>query len=131
MSTIISCFQTLKSQLWGWKDEIRDLLADLRLTMHERASTVYPVTSGIPFLGFRIYPEYRRLKRKNGINFSRRLRRYYRAFERGELSREEMTQRVRGWIAHVAQGDTWNLRRSLLSEPLPKRHCQTVTKTRS
>ena len=45
-----------KRQLWAWKAAIRDRLARLRLTLHERESTVYPVASGIPFLGFRIYP---------------------------------------------------------------------------
>ena len=64
-----------KRQLWEWKDAIRERLAGLRLTLHERESTVYPVTGGIPFLGFRVYPDHRRLKRRNGVAFARRLRR--------------------------------------------------------
>jgi hypothetical protein len=108
-----------KAQLWQWKAAIVDFLAGLRLRLHARSSTVYPVGNGIPFLGFRLYADHRRLKRRNGVNFQRRLARCYRQFGRGELSKDELNQRVRGWVAHAAQGDTWGLRRSLLSRPLP------------
>ncbi|MEE9304495.1 MAG: reverse transcriptase domain-containing protein [Thiotrichaceae bacterium] len=108
-------FSDSKQQLWEWKTAIREFLYGLRLVMHEKSSTVYPVKAGIPFLGFRLYPDYRLLKRKNGVNFQRRLKRYYRAYYRGELDRETMNQRVRGWIAHVEKADTWGLRRSLFS----------------
>jgi len=110
-----------KRRLWDWKAAIREFLVGLRLALHERSSTVYPVTNGIPFLGFRSYPEYRRLKRRNGVNFQRRLQRYYRGYTRGELSRDALNQRVLGWIAHVSLADTWGLRRSLLSRPIPLR----------
>ncbi len=100
-----------KRQLWTWKAAIRDHLAGLRLTLHQRQSTVYPVKIGITFLGFRVYPTHRRLKRRNGALFGRRLKKNYRALERGEIDKEELNVRVRGWIAHAAHGDTWRLRR--------------------
>ena len=118
-ATRLLLFADNKPQLWNWKREIMDFLAGLRLTLHEKSSTVYPVSHGVPFLGFRLYPEYRRLKRKNGVNFERRLRRFFREYERGELSRDEMNRRVRGWIAHVEYANTWGLRRSLFSRTLP------------
>ncbi|MCX7112387.1 MAG: reverse transcriptase domain-containing protein [Proteobacteria bacterium] len=110
-----------KPQLWAWKTAIVEFLNHLRLVLHEKSSTVYPVANGIPYLGFRLYPGYRLLKRKNGVNFQRRLKRYYRAYARGELGRDALNQRVRGWIAHVAYADTWGLRRSLFAMPIPKR----------
>ncbi|MCB1859865.1 MAG: RNA-dependent DNA polymerase [Gammaproteobacteria bacterium] len=113
-------FSDDKQQLWNWKLEVKQYLIALRLSLHEKESTVYPVESGIPFLGFRIYPDHRRLKRRNGVNFSRRLRRNYRAYARGELAKEELDIRVQGWIAHAKHGDTWRLRASLLRNPLPK-----------
>ena len=42
---------------------MQDFLAGQRLVLHERPSTVYPVANGIPFLGFRVYPNRCRLKR--------------------------------------------------------------------
>jgi RNA-directed DNA polymerase len=116
-------FADEKQCLWEWKRAIQDFLAArLRLALHERASTVYPVSNGIPFLGFRVYPTHRRLKRRNGVAFARRLRRHCAALARGELTYEELGQRVQGWVAHAAHGDTYRLRRSLfLSHPIPRR----------
>lgn len=114
-------FADSKPQLWAWKAAIVEFLNRLRLVVHEKPSTVYPVATGIPFLGFRLYPHYRLLKRRNGVNFQRRLKRYYRAYQRGEMGRETMNQRVRGWIAHAANADTWGLRRSLFAIPFPVR----------
>lgn len=106
-----------KGQLWRWKTAVRDLLADLRLALHERESTVYPVSNGIPFLGFRVYASHRRLKRRNGVAFQRRLRRWYANVGRGALGYDELAQRLQGWVTHAAHGDTYRLRRSLLCAP--------------
>jgi len=107
-------FAPSKRQLWEWKAAVRKKLTSLRLTLHERESTVYPVTNGIPFLGFRVYPTHRRLKRRNGVAFARRFRTLRRAAARGEITPEALLQRVRSWIAHTAHGNTYRLRRALL-----------------
>ena len=106
-----------KRQLWEWKDRVRERLALLRLTIHERESTVYPVTAGIPFLGFRLYPDHRRLKRRNGVAFARRLRGWRAEVAHGKLNVADLSPRVQGWVAHAAHGDTWGLRRALLASP--------------
>lgn len=108
-----------KTQLWEWKTAIREFLYGLRLSLHEKSSTVYPVNNGLPFLGFRLYPDHRLLKRKNGVNFQHRLQRNYRAYARGELSYTDLNLRVQGWIAHVSKADTWGLRQSLFNTPIP------------
>jgi RNA-directed DNA polymerase len=113
-------FSEQKRQLWSWKTAISDFLASLRLTLHKRESTVYPVKNGIPFLGFRLYPSHRRLKRRNGVAFARRLPQWYAALARGEMTLEELQSRVRGWISHAKHGNTWGLRQALLSTPIPR-----------
>jgi retron-type reverse transcriptase len=110
-------FSDDKKQLWQWKNNIHEYLKTLHLQMHEKPSTVYPCVQGIPFLGLRLYPDYRRLKRRNGVNFARRLSRYYRSHQRGEMALPELTNKVAGWVAHVEHANTWGLRKSLLSSP--------------
>ena len=110
-----------KQSLWRWKREIADLLTALRLRMHERESTVYPVRNGIPFLGFRIYPHKRRLKRRNGVAFARRFKSQCVAVAAGEITHEKLAQSVRGWLAHAAHGDTGGLRRALTSAQIVPR----------
>ncbi len=112
-------FGATKRELWAAKTAIREALDGLRLTLHERSSTVYPVRCGIPFLGFRVFPTHRRLRRRNGVAFSRRLRSLRRRLAAGEITLEEFLVRVRGWVAHASHGDTRGLRRSILcAEPL-------------
>jgi RNA-directed DNA polymerase len=99
-----------KSQLWEWKARIGEFLQSLRLVMHPRKSTVYPVSSGLPFLGWRIFPTHRRLKRDNVRDFARRFRAQVGAFRRGEITLDKLTECTRAWIAHAAHGDTYRLR---------------------
>ena len=107
--------------LWEWRAAIVEHLESLRLTLHEQRAQPRPVTEGIPFLGFIAYPTHRRLKRRNGIQFRRRLQAKLAACAQGEITFEELDASVQGWVAHVRYGDTWGLRRTLLSSiSLPK-----------
>ena len=53
-----------KAQLWEWRAALVERLARLRLTIHEESAQPRPVTEGIPFLGFHVFPGRRRLKRR-------------------------------------------------------------------
>jgi len=106
-----------KAQLHAWKDAIRSFLEDsLRLVLHPRKSVIFPVTEGLDFCGFRIYPTHRRLRRSSVRRFVQRLRRQREAYCAGALSLDEMTTSVRSWIAHAVHGDTWRLRRRLFAD---------------
>jgi retron-type reverse transcriptase len=105
-----------KAQLHAWRAAIIEQLAALRLTLHEGRAQISPVTHGIPFLGFRVYPTHRRLKRRNGVNFQRRFKGLGRQYERGELSLGQLTASVRGWVNHARYGDTYGLRRAVLGQ---------------
>lgn len=104
-----------KATLHHWKRAVIAFLATLRLSLHEAESGVFPVATGIPFLGFRVYPDHRRLRRRNGMAFARRYRRLRAAYTAGQISFERLTASVRGWVAHAAHGDTYGLRRALLA----------------
>jgi RNA-directed DNA polymerase len=104
-----------KWQLRDWRAAIIEWLATLRLTLHENRAQARPVSEGIPFLGFIVFPTHRRLKRRVGIAFRRRLRRRLAAYVAGEIGSDQLAASILGWIEHVRHGDTWSLRRSLLS----------------
>ena len=101
--------------MWAWKHAIIERLADLRLTLHARSSTVYPVRHGIPFLGFVTYPTHRLLKRRNGLAFARRFRQHLRQLAAGEVEYGTVKAAVRGWLGHAVHGDTYGLRRALIT----------------
>jgi hypothetical protein len=105
-----------KATLWAWRAEIVNFLRSLRLTIHGDRAQVYPVRTGIPWLGFRIYPTHRRLLRRNVKAFARRLRAQRDAYRAGQLSAKEMQRSLQAWIAHARHGDTYHLRRALLRQ---------------
>ncbi len=89
----------------------------MRLTIHPAAQP-RPVTEGIPFLGFIIFPHLRRLKRRKGIYYRRRLWQLIVAYEAGLIPLDVLTASVRGWINHVRYGNTVGLRKAILRMPI-------------
>ena len=119
-------FSDSRRELWHWRDAIVDRLAKMRLTVHARAQVV-PVNAGIPWLGFVVFPTHRLLKARKVHHFSRRLHDRWRAYCAVEISFAEFDATVKGWINHVRYGDTWGLRRHLLSKPLKRDREMSVT----
>lgn len=110
-----------KPTLHHWRQAISRFLAQLRLLIHPHKTRIYPTICGIPFLGFTVFADHRRLKRSNGVAFSRRLRGKVRALAQGHLTRAELHASVQGWVAHAQHGDTYRLRTALLSRvPIPR-----------
>jgi RNA-directed DNA polymerase len=109
-------FADSKRQLRNWRSQIVDYLATLRLRFHERRAHITPVDQGIPWLGFVVYPAYRKLKRRNVVHFRQRLERNITLFWRGDISFAELDASVQGWINHVRYADTWGLRQRLFEQ---------------
>lgn len=96
--------------------QIKIFLQSLRLTIHVTRAQPKPVTHGIPFLGFTVYPDHRRLKRSKGIAYRRHLKTLWRHYQMGTITREKGRASVMAWLGHVNHGDTWGLRRKMFRE---------------
>jgi RNA-directed DNA polymerase len=107
-------FSNDKAQLHEWREQIDVSLERLRLVLHNRKTHIYPVSTGIPFLGFRLYPTYRRLKRPNVVRFKRRMRRLLAGFASRQIRFDRVQSSVDGWVAHARHGSTYRLRAQLL-----------------
>jgi RNA-directed DNA polymerase len=105
-----------KAQLHAWKAAIQDHLAELRLALNWRRSTVYPVHTGIPFLGLRIFPTHRRLRADNVRAIRQRLRRLKAGWYAGKVTLPQIRESLLAWIAHAAQADSYRLRQRILSD---------------
>jgi RNA-directed DNA polymerase len=104
-----------KQTLHAWRAALQDRLAGLRLTIHPHAHP-RPITEGVPFLGFVIYPTHRRVKGRKVVHYRRHLREQLRRYRTGEEDLHSVQASVRGWINHVRYGDTWGLRAAVLQE---------------
>lgn len=98
-----------KRELMHWRNAIVNRLERLRLTLHIGSAHPRPVSEGIPFLGFVVFPDHRRLKQRKGYAFQRKLRHLLRT-----ASDETIRATVQGWVNHVRYADTFHLRESVL-----------------
>lgn len=100
--------------LYAWKNALIERLARYRLTIHEAEAQVMRADQGIPWLGMVVYPGYVRVKGRKVQQYSRRLQARIEAYVDGELTFDELTASVHGWIAHVEPADpSGGLRRGM------------------
>lgn len=109
-------FHDDKARLLQWREDIITYLFSLRLTLHEKKSTVFPTQDGVNFVGYRIFPHYRRLRKDNVHRFAQRLRKMRDAYQHGEMALETIQQSVQSWVAHASHANTYHLRERIFQE---------------
>lgn len=103
-----------KGELHLLKAKIEIFLArQLRLQLKEKATIIAPVHVGIPFLGFRIFPAYIRLKQENKKRSLKKLRRRLEEFRQGVISEDKYAQSLMSITGYLKIGKTYHLRRSI------------------
>jgi hypothetical protein len=85
----------------------------LKLKLHPAKSVIFPVRLGVEFLGFRIFRDYRRLKKENIKQFLKRMKRQQALFVKGLISIERIKDSLQCWNAHASYGNTYRLRKKL------------------
>jgi len=98
-----------------WRGDLQRYLDALRVALHPRKCQVLPTRCGIPFLGWQVYPDHRRVRRAVGVRFQRRLRALQVGYAAGEIDSSTVRASVMSWLGHLRHGDTWGLRRALLA----------------
>ena len=107
-----------KAALWELAAEVRRFAWErLRLRLKERATQVAPVTEGVPWLGFRVYPGTVRVARDGRRRAGRKLAASRRRLDRCRSPQDEAheAERAASVVGHLAQGDCLELRRGLLA----------------
>ncbi len=107
-------FSNDKAEVCLWRGKIIKQLCKFRLTLHANKCQSRPVTEGVPFLGFIIFPTHRLLKQAKGIAFQRKFKALRTEFQLKKTSFDKITASVQGWVNHVRYANTWGLRRGIL-----------------
>lgn len=106
------CFADDKRELLTVLENIRIFLAKkLKLILKEKVTKVAPVHDGIPFLGFRVFPNLIRIQRPNLIRLRRKIKKREREFEKGLITETVLSDSVRSMIAHIQHSNSHHVRR--------------------
>lgn len=109
-------FSDDKEFLWRARDRCASHLALLRLRLHPRKQRIYRVTEGMDFLGYRVFPTHRRLRRDNVVRAYRRAWRMRREFAEWQTDVSAVRQRLCSWLGHAGHADSHGLRTALLAK---------------
>ena len=103
-----------KGRLHELKGHIIQHLETLRLRLHRNKSKIYRVKDGIRFLGYRVFPTHRFVKKDNVLRIRRRLKMLSQRYCKSEIALGDVRQSIQSWIGHAMHADSYRLRARLL-----------------
>ncbi len=106
-----------KLTLWDACQEIVLYLQDhLGLQINEKATLLGPVSQGVPFLGFKLYPDKIFLLKRNWRRFKRRFIKRQNAYLEGSISEEDLIASVGSMSDFIEYGNTYALRKKFIEK---------------
>ena len=88
-------------------DDIRNFLGgQLKLSLHPKKATIFPIDQGIEFLGYRLYPFYTHLRRSTVRRFKTRLKHYH--------DGRKFDAALTAWHGYASWADAYKLERKLI-----------------
>ena len=85
----------------------------LRLELRPERTRLLPVTQGLPWLGFRVFPGVLRLDGRKWARMRRRIRGREAAFAQGLIGEHQLARSVSSMVAHVSHIDSLQARQRL------------------
>lgn len=95
---------------------VQERLALCRLRVHECRAFVSPVRAGLTFVGYRMWPTHRIIRKDNIRRFRRRVCWMRKAYAMGAINWEDIKPRLASWIGHARHADSARLLRRLSRE---------------
>ena len=103
-----------KEQLHYFKCLVNDFLGTgLNLRMHPRKAWVFPTSSGVDFLGYRVFPHHRLARKAAVKRFLRKIKPKLSSFFRGGIQFEKLLESFNSWCAHLSHASAFALKKSL------------------
>tara|TARA_Y100000031_G_C8234595_1_gene392602 strand:+ start:1240 stop:2454 length:1215 start_codon:yes stop_codon:yes gene_type:complete len=104
-----------EEKLAEWKKKIAKFLKEeLLLDLHPEKTRIVLSSDGVDFLGLKIFPFHKIMKKRNVRSFKRKLRLICEKFDNGEIMYDEVYDFLEGWIAYAKNADTFNLRSKIM-----------------
>lgn len=103
-----------KAQLWAWHRSVHRFAEErLKLELKDEVTRIMPVTEGVPFLGFVVFPGTVRFDPVRLRRFRRKLRALDRKVDRGSVDDENAECSASSLIGWASHGDTVCLQKSM------------------
>lgn len=105
-----------KKALWAWHDSVRRFAAErLQIDLKAEVTRLVPVTEGVHFLGFVVFPSLVRFDPVRLRRFRKKCRQLAKRVDRLECSEEDAQRSACSLIGWSGHGDTLRMRQSLFA----------------
>ena len=84
--------------------------------VHRNRAQMWPVKKGTDWLGYRVYPTHRLVRKSNVRRFRTKLKRLAKDYKDGLIDMEEIKPSVMSWIGHVKHANSYRLRQKIFTE---------------
>lgn len=105
-----------RKRLEYFKNKIIDYLRELKLEIHPDKSRIEPLQKGTQFLGYRIFYNYKLLRKRNLSKFRKNLAKKLGLLQKGLIDKDQILEDLQGWFGYAQWADTYKLRRKIKKE---------------
>ena len=102
-------FSDERPELVAARDSINHKLEADRLKLHERKLFIKPTNAGLTFVGYRMWAQFRLLRKDNIRAFNRRVKWMRKAYSYGLIEWADIQPRLDSWIAHASHANSRKL----------------------
>lgn len=103
-----------KEQLHMWKAEIQKFVeTTLRLSLNQK-TCIRPISQGIEFVGYRIWPHYVTIRKSTTLEMKRHLRRKVEEYNAGLIEMEVVTATLKSYLGMLDHCDCKEFRKELI-----------------
>lgn len=105
-----------KEHLHRLKMEVEEFLNnDLELHLNSK-TCIRPISVGVEFVGFRMWPTHRRMKKKSVKKMKKRLKYLQKAYSRGEVTFDDVNSSVQSYMGILKHCDSYYLRQAIFKD---------------
>ncbi len=105
------------------------LRQSLHLELNPDKTRIISTNKGADLLGYKIFYFYRLIRKRNLKAFKAKLKLWQEEHRKRSLSASKLGEKIRGWISYAECGNSYNLRKRLLSGITFKKNYQGVAET--
>lgn len=108
-------FHNSRKQLESYKIAIGIFLGNsLKLALHPDKSRIIPLQRGIDFLGMKVFPFHKSIKKKNLRKFNRKFQLICENYESGQCDYDKVYDLMEGWLAYSKHANTYMMRNKII-----------------
>jgi len=105
-----------KNILIKYEKQIKTFLHTLKLELHPDKCKIIPLKRGILFLGFKCFYYYQLVRQRNIRKIHNKLKELIKLYKSEKIEKEDIQETLQGWNAYAKQGNTYKLRKKLITQ---------------